>query len=58
MTRRFNALAPHRGYTPLAPVPDVVPERFATSAVALGAAHPAKSGGAAGGEQVASNHGA
>jgi GMP synthase-like glutamine amidotransferase len=58
MTRRFNALAPHRGYNPLSPVPDVVPERFATSAVALGAAHPAKSGGAAGGEQVASNHGA
>ncbi|AKT40859.1 hypothetical protein [Chondromyces crocatus] len=32
LTRRFNLIAPHRGYTPLSPVPDVVPERFTSTA--------------------------
>lgn len=36
LTRRFNVIARERGYTELAPVPDVVPERFTTSAVAMG----------------------
>jgi hypothetical protein len=58
LTRRFNELAPHRDYSPLPPVPDVVPERFATSAVALGATLSAKPAGAGAGEQVVSNHGA
>jgi GMP synthase-like glutamine amidotransferase len=35
LTRRFNALAPFRDYVELPPVDDNIPERFATSAVAL-----------------------
>ena len=55
LTRRFNALAPHRGYTELPPVPDVVPERFATSAVALGASVTSRPSTPPSSGQVASN---
>lgn len=55
LTRRFNLLAPHRGYAELPPVPDVVPERFTTSAVALGASIPSRPGAPPTSERVASN---
>ena len=53
LTRRFNALAPHRGYAELPPVPDVVTDRFATSAVAMSTTLLKQNG--PGSERLASN---
>ncbi len=52
LVRRFNALAPHRGYMELPPVEDAVPERFAPTPVLGSAPTTLKAAGADGHARV------